>query len=66
MDMPKHIQGGATRQRADFAISLRDGAHFRQGRVAKGLWWPTPRRLPLLTLAKIRSRQSHDYSDYTT
>ncbi len=64
--MPKHIQPsgpmGATRPRADFAGSLWDGADFRPvdqwGRVAKGLWGITPRRLPLLTLAEIRSRQT--------
>jgi len=38
-DMPKHIQGGATRQRADFAISLGVGADFGLGRVEKSLWW---------------------------
>ena len=62
--MPKHIQPsgpmGATRQRADFAGSLRDGADFSQGRVAEGLWGITPRRLPLLTLAEIRSRQTKE------
>ena len=36
--MPKHIQRRATRQRADFAGSLRDGSYFRQGGVAKALW----------------------------
>ena len=35
-----------------------DGANFRQGRVADGSWSPTPPRRPLLTLAKIRSRQT--------
>ena len=63
-DMPKHIRGGATRQRADFAISLRDGADFGLGRVEKSLWWSTPRRFPLLTQAKIRSRQTHNLIVY--
>ena len=57
---PKLIQGGATRPRAEAAGSrpgfLRDGAAFRQAGVAGGLWGTTPRRRPLLTLAKIRSR----------
>ena len=57
--MPKHIQRRATRQRADFAGSLLDGAYFRQASGAQGLWGITPRRLALLTLAKIRSRQMH-------
>ena len=61
--MPKPIQPngtlGATRQRADFAGSLLDGAYFRQASGAQGLWGITPRRLALLTLAKIRSRQMH-------
>ena len=60
--MPKHIRGGATRPRAEAAGSRsgfpRDGAAFRQAGVADGLWGTTPRRRPLLTLAKIRSR--HD------
>ncbi len=60
--MLKHIQRRATRQRADFAGYLWDGAYLRQGRVAEGLWGITPRRLPLLTLAKIRSRQMHELS----
>ena len=55
--MPKHIQRRATRQRADCAGSLGDGAYFRQGGVANALWGITPRRRPLLALAKIRSRQ---------
>ena len=38
--MLKHIQRRATRQRADFAGSLRDGSYFRQGGVAKALWCP--------------------------
>ena len=54
--MPKHIRGGATRPRAEGAGSLLDGAAFRQAGVAGGLWGTTPRRRPLLTLAKIRSR----------
>ena len=37
-DMPKHIQRQATWQRADFAGSLWDGSHLRQGGVAKALW----------------------------
>ena len=36
--MPKHIQRQATRQRDNFAGSLRDGSYFRQGGVAKALW----------------------------
>ena len=36
--MPQHIQRQATRQRADFAGSLRDGSYLRQGGVAKALW----------------------------
>ena len=56
--MPKHIRGGATRPRAEAAGSLLDGTAFRQAGVADGLWGTTPRRRPLLALAKIRSR--HD------
>ena len=56
--MLKHIRRGATRPRAEAAGSLRDGAAFRQAGVADGLWGTTPRRRPLLALAKIRSR--HD------
>ncbi len=60
--MPKHIRPsgpmGATRPRAEFAGSLRDGADMRQARVADALWGITPRRRPLLTLANICSR--HD------
>ena len=37
-DMPAHIRRRATRQRANFAGSLRDGAYVRQSRVAKALW----------------------------
>ena len=37
--MPKHIQRRATPQRANFAGSLRDGAYFRQGGVAKASRW---------------------------
>ena len=63
-DMPEHIRGGATRQRTDFAISLRDGADLgpmdHGGLVEKSLWWLAPRRFPLLTQAQIRSRQSHN------
>ena len=55
---PKLIQGEATRPRPEAAGSIRDGAAFRQAGVADGLWGTTPRRRPLLTLAKIRSR--HD------
>ena len=55
--MPEHIQRRATRQRADCAGSLRDGADLRQGGVANALWGITPRRHSLLALAKIRSRQ---------
>ena len=59
---PKPIQRGATRPRAEAAGSrsgsLRDGTAFRQAGVANGLWGTTPRRRPLLALAKIRSR--HD------
>ena len=57
---PKPIQGGATRPRAEAAGSFQDGAAFRQGGVADGLWGTTPRRRPLLAAvgkgAKIRSR----------
>ena len=56
--MPTQMQRRATRQRADCAGSLRDGATFRQGGVANALWGITPRRRPLLTLAKIRFRQT--------
>ncbi len=35
--MPAHIRRRATRQRADFAGSLRDGAYLRQGGVEKAL-----------------------------
>ena len=58
--MPKHIQRRATRQRADCAGSLGDGAYFRQGGVANVLWGITPRRRPLLALAEIRSRQTNN------
>ena len=37
--MPEHIQRRVTRQRVDFAGSLRDGSDFRQGGVAKALWY---------------------------
>src|SRR3546814_17725826 len=63
-DMPKHIRGGATRQRADFAISPWDGADIGLGRVEKSLWWPTPRRFPLLTQAHIRPRQHRNLTEY--
>ncbi len=63
MDMQKHIRGGATRQRADFAISLGDGADFGLGRVEKSFWWATPLRFPLLTQAKIHSRQTRNLTD---
>ncbi len=63
--MPCHIRRRATRQRADLAGSLRDGAYFRQGRVEKGLWGPAPRRLPLLTLTQIRpaKRITNSFAD---
>ncbi len=70
--MPKHIQPsgtmGATRQRADFAGSLL-WRHWGTGRIfargpngaasRKACGAQVPRRLPLLSLAEIRSRQMH-------
>jgi fatty-acyl-CoA synthase len=42
----RHIRRRATRQRADCARSQRDGANFRQGRVADGSWGPHPTAPP--------------------
>ncbi len=64
MDMPKHIRGGATRQRADFAISSGDGADLGLGRVEKSLWWHAPRHFPLLTQTQIRFRQTRNLIGY--
>ena len=69
--MPKHIQRQATRQRADFAGTLGTGRIFARAASRKACGLPSPkrslgfaqageqapRRLPLLTLAEIRSRQ---------
>ncbi len=63
--MPKHIQPsgtmGATRQRADFAGSLGTGRISARGpngaASRKACGGRAPRRLPLLALAEIRSRQ---------
>ncbi len=61
--MPKHIQPsgtmGGTRQRADFAGSLGTGRIFARAATRKACGAQAPRRLPLLTLAEIRSRQMH-------
>ena len=67
--MPKHIQRRATRQRTDFAGSLRDGAYFRQGGVAKALWWtgttapsaPTPGGNPSPPNASLVPEQTLSY-----
>ncbi len=64
-DMPKHIQPsgimGVKRQRADFAGSLGTGRISARGpngaASQKACGAQAPRRLPLLTLAEIRSRQ---------
>ncbi len=58
-DMPKHIQRRATRQRADFAGSLGTGRISARAASRKAYGAQAPRRLPLLPLAEIRSRQMH-------
>ncbi len=59
--MPKHIQPigttGATRQRADCAGSLGTGRIFARAASRKACGGQAPRRLPLLALAEIRTRQ---------
>ena len=60
--MHEHIRRRATRQRADGAGSLRDGAALRRGGVAEGLVGIAPRRLPLLAPAQRRARQERAVS----
>ena len=61
--MPMHIRPsgtlGATRQRADFAGSLGTGRISARPSSRKACGTQAPRRLPLLALAEIRSRQMH-------
>ncbi len=57
--MPKNIQRGVTRQRADFAGSLGTGRIFARAASRKPCGAQTPQRLPLLPLAEIRTRQTH-------